>query len=58
MGTTFWVITIGSLAVLAYSLFIRWCDDRELRRQHRMLRRYDRKLDKAEEARQADKAKD
>ncbi|MHB1516268.1 MAG: hypothetical protein ACYCVY_11305 [Acidiferrobacteraceae bacterium] len=51
MGTTFWVITIGSLVILAWGLFNRWCDDRELRRQHRMLRRYDKKLDEAERKR-------
>lgn len=36
------------LIIVAWGLFNRWCDDRELRRQHKMLRKYSRKLDEAE----------
>ena len=42
-----WIIGI-SLAIFAWGLFNRWCDDRELRRQHKMLRKYNAKLDAQE----------
>ncbi|MHB1950378.1 MAG: hypothetical protein ACYCQK_02750 [Acidiferrobacteraceae bacterium] len=46
-----WTIGISIfLCIVAWGLYSRWCDDRELRRQHRMLRKYDAKLDAQERA--------
>ena len=46
-----WTIGISVfLLIVAWGLYSRWCDDRELRRQHKMLRKYSRKLDAQERA--------
>ncbi|MHB1529959.1 MAG: hypothetical protein ACYCXT_11110 [Acidiferrobacteraceae bacterium] len=50
-------MAIAFLLIVAWGLYSRWCDDRELRRQHKMLRKYDQKLDAAEEARKAAQGK-
>ncbi|MHB1516425.1 MAG: hypothetical protein ACYCVY_12120 [Acidiferrobacteraceae bacterium] len=43
-------MAIVFLLIVGWGLYSRWCDDRELRRQHRMLRKYDQKLDAQERA--------